>query len=220
MPDPIKPGDGAEGGAADGTAGAGAGAPSGDDPKPITFKSQAELDAIIEARVARAKPKDYDELVALREKVNKAAESEKSELQKAKDAAAQAKADGEAAVAKANAKLIRAEILTQASAQGAVDPDAVIAFLAGSEDIVVDGDEVKGAKQAVKKLLESKPYLVGKAGGAPDKGGGEFPGTDPKTVAERIRALETEAATATDNRVRQAKLAEARDLKMAAALSH
>src|SRR6185369_17283814 len=105
--------------------------PTTPEPKPITFKSQEDLDAIIEARVARAKPKDYDDLVALKARVDAEAEEKKTELQKEKDARTQAETAAAEKISKANAKLIRAELLKEAAAQGAVDADVVVQLLAG-----------------------------------------------------------------------------------------
>lgn len=174
-------------------------------PKPITFASQEELDAIIEARVARAKPKDYDELVALREKVTKAAEQEKTDLQKEKDARVAAEAKAAEAESKANAILIRAAIMTEAAAQNAADADVVVSLLAGNESITVDGEQVKGAKAAVKKLLEEKPFLV-KASQTPGASGGQFGGNDSRTLKERIAEAESKGDWSQARRLKSAQL--------------
>jgi hypothetical protein len=72
-----------------------AGAPTGGEPtggdggfKPIT--SQEEFNRIIEERVRRAKPADYDELKDKAAKWDKAEEANRSELEKAQAAAAEA----------------------------------------------------------------------------------------------------------------------------------
>ena len=158
-------------------------------PKPITFKSQEEFDAVIEARLARAKPKDYDDLVALRDRVKAEEDEKKDEVQKAKDAAKEREDKADAKIAKADAKLIRAEIVAEATAQKAADTSIVVALLAGNDTIEVDDDgEVTGAKEAVKKLLRDKPLLV--AGASAGASGGEFGGNDQKTINERIAAAE------------------------------
>lgn len=197
MPEADQPADDPQGKAAEA---AGAGAAPESEPAPITFKSQAELDAIIEARVARAKPKDYDELVALRDKVKAGEEAEKSELQKEKDARAEDNRKASERVSKADAALIRAELLTEATAQKAADPSIVVALLQGALTVDDDGNVV-GAKDAVKALLKEKPILV--AGTSQSSGGAEFGGNDPQTVQEKITELE-----------RAGKFKEARELKL------
>jgi hypothetical protein len=179
---------------------------------PRTF-TQDELDTIVEARLKRAVPADYEELKAL--KVSKDAEDEKTktETQKAEDA--RVKREGNLAKRETalDAKAARLAVIEAAAAAKATDVDIVAALLAGSPDITVDKDgNVLGAKEAVEALLKTKPVLAGS--GTPNRVGGEFGGTDQKTAAEKIRQLEIDANLATDPRIRQAKLAEARDLKM------
>lgn len=182
--DPKDGDKGTEGGKPEGGAGA-----STPEPKPITFKSQEELDAIIEARVARAKPKDYDELVALRDKVQEAEAKQKTDLERAREEAAQAKTTAQTATERANAVLRRAAILVEAAAQNAVDAETVALLLANSDSITVTDDgEVKGAKQAVKALIAEKPFLA--RGKAPDTSGGEFGGQEAKTLQQQIAAAE------------------------------
>jgi hypothetical protein len=186
--------------------GAAAGNEPGDDkvvqPEPKKLEmTQEEFDRIIAERVARAKPKDYDDLVRLREEQSAAEEAKKTELQKEKDARAAAEAAAKERTAAADRKLIRAEILTESAAQKAADADIVYALLRDSEDITVDAvGTVSGAREAVARLLKSKPTLVA---GAPSSSGGEFGGNDKQTVQEQITQLE-----------QQGKFKEARDLKM------
>lgn len=171
------------------------------EPKPITFQSQEELDAIIAARVARAKPKDYDDLVALRDKVAAAEAKEKTDLEKAQEKANAAETKAQEAIARANGTLIRAAIMVESAAQNAADADTVAALLAGSDTITVDDSgEVKGAKQAVKKLLEEKPFLVKSAKSGASAG--EFGGNDQVTIQERIKEAESKKDWATARRLK------------------
>jgi hypothetical protein len=160
---------------------------STEESKKVTL-TQEEVDRIVADRLKRAQP-GYEALKAKAEKYDAAEAAKRSETE-------QAKADKEAAEAaaatrneKADAKLKRAEILAEAVAQKAADPDIVIAMLMGSGDITVDDDgEVSGVAAAVKKLLKERPIL---AGGASRNGaGGEFGGNDQTTLDERIQALE------------------------------
>lgn len=204
MADSDQPKDGTQG---DPTKEVGAGSQP---PEPAKTFTQEQLDRIVEDRLKRERAQfaDYDDLKAKAAKLDEAEEAQKTELQKAKDAAAEAKTQGEAAIARANATLIRAEVMQQATALGAVDPDVVVALLAGSEDIVIGKDgNVAGAKAAVEKLIKDKPYL-GKAEASTS--GGEFGGIDnPKSRDAKIRELEAKGD--------RGSLAEARRLKMISA---
>lgn len=175
--------------------------------------TQEELDAIVEARLKRAIPADYESLKTLKAERDAAEEASKTELQKEKDARAAAEAKGAEALSNANRRLIRAAIIEQAASQGAVDADTVAALLAGTEDITVnEAGDVQGAKKAVADLLKAKPFLGKTAPGS--SGSGEFGGNDPKDKAGKIIELEQKAATAATAQERAALYAEARLLKM------
>src|SRR5436190_2011659 len=105
-----------------GAAGAAGGEPpkQPEPPKKLDL-TQEDLDRIIADRVRRAQPADYAELQAIKAEHDAAAEATKTELQKAQDAAKKADEDGKAAIATANQRLVRAEILTAAAAAGAID---------------------------------------------------------------------------------------------------
>lgn len=209
MPENTNPADGGAGTAGDPASGAGA--PDAGAEAPKLTMTQAELDRIIEQRVARAKPKDYDDLVKLRDKVAAAEEAEKTELTKAQEAEKKAKADAQTAIDRANGILVRAAIMVEATAQNAADADTVAALLTGTEAITVDDDgNVKGAKQAVKKLLEDKPFLVKAAAGKPGASGGEFGGNDSRTVQERIAEAESKGDFKESRRLKLAQSLTAR----------
>lgn len=187
MPEPEnQPGNGGQGNA--GVAPA-AGDPAKAPETPKLTMTQEELDRIIADRLARAKPKDYDDLVALRDKVTADANAKKDELTLAKEAQATAEAAAKTATERANATLRRAAIIAEAATQNAVDADMVATLLTGDGTITVEEDgTVKGVKQAVKKLLEEKKFL---AKGAASTSGGEFGGNDKPTLQEQIAAAET-----------------------------
>lgn len=198
-----KPGDGTQGAAGTGDAGnsgagnaGGAGAPP---PDAKTF-TQAELDAILRERLARAVPADYEDLKGKAAKYDEAQTASKSELEKANEAKAKAEKERDDALSRANATLVRAAVMTEASAQNAVDPATVVALLTGNPAIVVKDGEVEGAKDAVKALLKEKTFLVKSAGSS---SGGEFGGNDKGTLDEQIAELE-----------RAGKFKEARELKI------
>jgi hypothetical protein len=212
MPEPTKPADGSEAGGAAGAVDDKKVVPP-EAPKPITFSSQEELDRIIADRVRRAIPSDYEDLKKLKAAKDAEAEAEKTELQKEKDARKAAEVAAKEKDSRANTKLVRAELLTEAAAQNALDSDIVVALLQGSTDITVnDEGEVRGAKEAVAKLLKDKPILVkGKVAAS----GAEFGGNDPKARVAKIAELE---ARMNDPKLsqseRQAAGRDARSLKL------
>lgn len=168
--------------------------------------TQADLDRIVADRVARAKPADYDEAKAALEEKKRREEGEKTDLQKAQDELTQTKAERDEAQRRADETLRQAAVQIEALKQGA-DEELVALALAGDTSIEVKDGEVKGAKEAVEKLLERKPNL--KTGGT-RQSGGEFGGRDGTTVAEQIAALESKGD--------KASIAEARRLKIAQGL--
>lgn len=204
MPDPIAPppADGQPGAEAAAAAAVAAAKLTAPPETPKTF-TQAELDAIVQDRVRRAVPSDYEALKVKAAKVDEADEAAKTDLQKAIDARVKAETESKTVLATSNSRLIRATIHAEAADQSAIDRDAVVALLVGDDSISVDAKtgEVVGVKEAVAALLKAKPYLV-KTGTAP-RSGGEFGGSDPGTIAEQISTLE-----------RAGKFREARALKI------
>lgn len=144
-------------------------APGADPPAPIgepdrTF-TQADVDKIVQDRLARVKttpPADYDDLKAKAAKLDEIEAANKSELEKLQDALAAEQTKAATASERAQRALVRAAVVAEAQRAGAVDPDAVLAMLPENAVTIGDDDQVTGADAAVKALLEAKPYLVGK----------------------------------------------------------
>lgn len=182
--------------------------PQAGDTNPQTGRTftQAELDAIVQDRVARAKPADYDEAKAALEAQRKREEGEKSDLQKAREENDTLKADRDNARRQAEEVLRSSAVQIEALKQGA-DEELVALALSADTSIEVKDGKVIGAKEAVEKLLERKPNL--KVGGV-RQSGGEFGGKDGTTVAETISALEKKGD--------KDSIAEARRLKIAQGL--
>lgn len=182
MPEITKP--------ADGTTGEGE-KPEGDTPPPeakVITLTQEQLDRMIADRLKRAKPDDYDELLALKKRVDEEEEAKKTEAQKAEDARKERERKVNEKDSRANAKLIRGAVHDEALKQNVIDPALVAKLLEGSKDIKVDAEgEVAGAAEAVAALLEDHPALVK---GKSSSSGSEFGGNDPKTVAAKIADLE------------------------------
>lgn len=141
-----------------------------------------------------AKELGFDSVDAMKATLTAArqqAESEKTDLQKAQDAATAAKAELEATVARANDRLLRAEVKSVSADLGIVDSDAAYALMA-RDDVAVDDDgNVTGVKAALEALLKAKPYL--KKQEAATASGGEFNGSDTKS-GESMNALLRKAA--------------------------
>lgn len=111
---------------------------------------------------AKAKELGFESVAAMEAALKAAkerAEAEKTELQKAQEAAAKAKADKEAALQAANQRLIRAEVVLKAAELGIIDAEAAYALMDRSGVTVSDDGKVTGVEQALKQLLEAKPYL-------------------------------------------------------------
>lgn len=177
------------------------------DPEPAKTFSQADLDRIVTDRLARANKgrEDYDDLKAKltaleqaeadREKA-KLSETERLEAEKADalKAAEEAKTERDKALASANQRLIKAEFKTLARdlnvRQDALDDAYVLANL---RDVNVDDDgNVVGVVEAVKALIDAKPYLVEKPSAQPKPIGSP----SGKTDDDERRTLEQQLSDA------------------------
>ena len=95
------------------------GSGSGNGPRTFT---QADVDRIVQERLARAKstpPADYDDLKAKAAKYDELAEANKSDLERANDAASRAKADADEWKAKFEALQAEQERMTSVQAMAA-----------------------------------------------------------------------------------------------------
>lgn len=175
----------------------------GSQAKPDRTFTQADVDRIVQDRVSRAVPADYQTAKDALDRENARKEGEKSDLQKAQDAAKASDEKATAADRRADEAARTAEIRIEAMKQGG-DEELVALALATDATIMVKDGAVVGAKEAVEKLLERKPNLKV---GANRTSGGEFGGKDETTVQEQITALEAKGD--------RESMAEARRLKIA-----
>jgi hypothetical protein len=165
------------------------------EPTPGKTFTQAELDRVIADRLARQKAQfaDYDELKAKADKLKEIEDANKTELERAQQRAQELETQATEAAERAKRTAMRAAIVAEASKQGAVDPEDVFALLDKTKVTIGDDDQVTGAAEAVKDLLESKKHLVGPRSPGPGDGG-------PRTPAP----AEGDLATTTDpNQVRE-----------------
>lgn len=176
-------------------------------PEPAKTFTQAELDTIVQDRVRResAKFEDYSDLKAKAARLDEAEEASKTELQKITDRATTAETAVETANARVDRIIRQSAITAEAASQGAADAETVVALLAADDSITIDGDVVKGAKSAVKKLLEAKPFLKGK-NAPPDSSGPAFSGQQSNTDAEKLAEATKAGDTREMIRLKTAKL--------------
>jgi len=124
------------------------------DPIPEKTFNQAELDSIVTKRLNRERKawqKQLDEDKAKQDLT----ENEKLKLEKEE-------ADKKVlqAIETANKRLIRAEIINKAASKNVIDTDVVLALI-DMEDIEVnENGDIKGVDDALKALIEKKPYLI------------------------------------------------------------
>jgi uncharacterized membrane protein YqiK len=126
-------------------------------------KDQAELDRIINERLARErnKYKDYNDLKTKASKFDELTEAQKSELEKATGERDTWKSTAEANNAKALRALRKSAVVAEAAKQGAANPNLVFSLVNESSLEVDDDDNVSGVAEAVKSLLDNEPYLKG-----------------------------------------------------------
>jgi hypothetical protein len=175
--------------------GGGEGAGNSDDKTAKTY-TQAELNAMFAERQQRGATAaitdilkktgidTVDNLVALTGEAKKLKEGQLSELEKAQaaiksaeDKAIQAEADKAAALEKATEKLMRAAVLTEATARG-FRPEAVndVWLVADRTKIIEQDGDFAGVKEAVEAVAKSKPFWLGeskKSPGTPPPKGNE-----------------------------------------------
>lgn len=155
--------------------------PPGNEPKPITFPDAAAFHARV-ARESKAElTKQFKELgfesyEAGMEALKAAIEAQnaaKSDLDKAREEAAKAARERDDAKSIAENALRKATFVAQATAAG-VPADRIddAYLLLSKDDIKVDlaSGTVEGMDDAVKALLEAKPWLKGDASGATPPG--------------------------------------------------
>lgn len=194
-------GKGGGGGADDGKGAGGNGDPNAGGKKiEFTPEQQAELDRIIaervsraeksaskKAREARAKELGFESVEAMESvlKAHKEAqEKNKTDLQKAQEAKAEADRKAAEALKAANTRLINAEARVQATALG-IKPERITHALklADLSDVTVDEQgnvDDKAIKKALEQVLKEVPELKG--AGSNNVGGSANPGSGGNTA--------------------------------------
>jgi hypothetical protein len=162
--------------------------PAGDPPAGDKTFTQADLDRIVADRLARAKPKDYDDLKAAKAELDKIRESQQSDTEKAVNAAKKETEDAVRAEVRRERVLDRVEVL--AAKDFADAEDARLRLEKRADDFVtkdgtVDADAIKAA---LAELLKGKPHLSanGRPKGDADQGARDNPPKDVGTGRSRL----------------------------------
>jgi hypothetical protein len=123
--------------------------------------TQDDLNRIIESRLAREREKfkDYDDLKAAKGKYDEHLESQKTEQQKAVDAA-RAEASGEV-TQQFLSRLVSTEVKAIAATLGFNDPSDALQIIGGDLPVKDDEPDTEEIKKRVEKLATDKAYLVG-----------------------------------------------------------
>jgi hypothetical protein len=132
--------------------------------------SQADVDRIVQERVARVKaapPADYADLQAAAKKLADLEAANQTELEKAQTRADEAEKRATQIEAEAKETRLRSSILAEAAKadRKIVDPEAVIALLDRSTLELDDSGVPTNIATAMDSLLEARPYLVVVDGG-------------------------------------------------------
>lgn len=172
------------------TDGTGTGKPEGN----RTF-TQEELDAIVKDRLKREQEKyaDYASLKEAAQKYAEYQEAQKTELQKAQEAAQRAQAEKDTALKLANERMIRAEFIAAASGLNVAHPEDAFALADRAGVSIADDGKVIGVTEAVKTLVDAVRLPLTTRPKAPDLGGGAGAGDrsgdrQPELTEEERRA--------------------------------
>lgn len=168
--------------------------------------TQEDLDRIVAQRVQKSKQqfKDYDTYKKAAERLTELeaanqSESERlrSQVEKASKAAQEASEREQKANERVRNTLVRAAVVSEASRQKAIDPDAVYTLLDKSQVQVGDDEVISGVPDAVSALLGERSYLVGRSGqGGGFDGGARTTAPAESSVADFNAQLRREAGFA------------------------
>lgn len=135
--------------------------------EPKVYMTQEEVDRVVAQRLARdrkdveAKLASFDELKSKAEQYDELQAAQKSELEKLMERAEKAEREREEIAQRANLTAVRSAVVAEASRQGAIDPEDVVALLASKDFEIDESGNVEGVSEAVSALIEAKPHLAG-----------------------------------------------------------
>jgi len=134
----------------------------GSEQEPTLEETQSELEATRKAlskanKEAASRRKELEKYEAAEEKRKQAEMTELEKLSKERDDALMA---AEAAQKSAEAKLLKATIISKAAGLNFADPSDAFALLDRSELTLAEDGSVDGLDTALKELAEAKPYML------------------------------------------------------------
>jgi hypothetical protein len=149
--------------------------------------TQADIDRAVKERLERERKKyaDYDDLKTKAHKLDEIDAASKSEADKLAEKVAKAEQREKEALARANARILKAEIMAKAAGTFH-DPEDV--YLALKDKLSVgDDDTVEGLEDALKELGKAKPHWLKAADKSSPRLHAGNPGaaTEGETVAQR-----------------------------------
>ena len=171
--------------------------PSAADPPAERSFTQADVDRIVQERLARAKsapPADYDDLKAKAARLAEIEAENQTELEKAQTRAAELEKQASEATQRAREALLRSAVVAEAARKNVVDPDAAVALLDRSTLELDDDGSPKNIAEAMDSLLKAKPYLAGgaRAGGSADLGARGGDAGKGQLTREQLKAMTPE----------------------------
>jgi hypothetical protein len=136
--------------------------------------TQGDVNRIIDDRLKRERQKfsDYDALKERAEKWAEHEEAQKSELERAQDAATKAEAERDAALSEANDRLIQSAFVAEAAKAGVAHPADAFNLADIGSVTINDGGEVEGAAEAIATLVEAGRLVMTGKPQAPKLDGG------------------------------------------------
>lgn len=160
----------------------------GAESKPIVFKSQEELDALIGGIVAKRLRKfaDYDELAQKAKAVDEANQAKMSAEERAQAAAKDAAEKATAATERLRKANLRSEVAYYAAEANAADIDTVLALVKDRVEFDQEDNPLE-VKDLIAKILKEKPFLIkseGKFTTSADGGARNTPDRSKQTMDE------------------------------------
>ena len=124
---------------------------AGDTGKTFT---QEQVNSMIDKRLARERSAWEKKLKEEKAKANM------TEIEKLKAEKAETEKEAQAAIERANQRLIKSEVIVQATKLNIIDPDAAYALLDKELIKINDDGNISGVKEALNSLIKEKAYLV------------------------------------------------------------
>lgn len=120
--------------------------------------TKADVERMIKSRFSKFE--DYEALKEKAAKLDEIEQANKSELEKLMERAEKAERERDEIAKKATQQQVKSAIVAEASRQGAIDPEDIVALIDLSSVVGEDG-QIQAVDEAVKSLLEAKPHLAG-----------------------------------------------------------